>query len=153
MGIRVTPRDNKARPMDYYGLTIWVKYQNSAQRLSARRVQIVSEMGMTEEEYGDLSEPERNRIYGKAFIGTIVTDIEDCEIVETDDDDNEVVVKFSFNAPSEMEEYATQGEELLGEDDALRDEILTRAVNAEHYREAREVRALGNSKALSASGG
>lgn len=153
MGIRVTPIDDKPRPMDHYGLRVWVKYQNAAQRLLTKRIRLVSEAGMTEEEYGKLSELERNRIYGKAFIGTVVTDIDDCEIVDHDDDGNEQVINFSFDNPSLMDEYDTMGEELLGEDDILRDEILTRAVNVEHYREVREVRALGNSKAPSVSGG
>lgn len=153
MALRVTPTDNKPRPLDYYGLRVWVLYQNSAMKLSAKRRQIVAEMGLSEDEYDNLSSSEKDRIYGKSFIDTIVTGIDDCELVEVDDEGKESVIKFSFNAPSQLDGYATMGEEILGEDEGLREEILTRAVNTDFYREQREVRELGNSKAPSDSGG
>lgn len=153
MGIRVTPIDNKPRLFEWYGLRVWAQYQNSHHKLMAKRLELVSEMGLTEEEFGQMLEHERNRIFGRAFIGTVVIDIEDAEIVENAGEENESVIEFKFNAPSTMPEYETMGEELLGEDDGLRDALLSFSVNAEHYREKREARALGNSKAPSDSGG
>jgi hypothetical protein len=101
---------------------------------------LVSEMGMTEEEYDSQSDEFKGRILGKAFIGTIVTNIEPFTLTEPDG----TVIDFAFDAPSEMDDYETMAEELLGEDTALRDEVLTHSVNMEHYREEREAKALGN---------
>lgn len=147
--MRVTPIDNKARPFDYYGIRIWVKFQNSAMYIRNKRLTLVSELGMTEEEYDKQTDEFKGSILGRAFIGTIVTDIEPFNVTEPDG----TVIHFEFDKKSEVDGYETMAEELLGMDSALRDEVLTYSVNMDHYRESREVEALGNSKEPSASGG
>lgn len=149
MGIRVTPIDPTPRLMEYYGIRLWVKYQGSVQAIRAKRLELVAEAGLTEEEYDKQPEEYKQRMFGRSFIGTVVTDIEDFEVEDADGN----TIQFRFNDPSEMDEYETMGEELLGEDELLRDEVLTHCVTIEHFREEREVRELKNSKKRSGSGG
>lgn len=148
MPLRVTPIDEQARKLTIYGIDVWIKYQNSAIRLRQKREQLVSEMGLTEAEYGELPEEERDRIYGKAFVGTVVTGIEPFIVT----DENGETIEFKYDAPSDVEGFDTMGEELLGCDVLLRDEILNRSVMIENFRVKREVEALGNSSRRSGSG-
>lgn len=145
MGIRVTPIANEARLFEWHGVRIWVKYLASGTPLRSRRMVLTAQDGLSEEEYDQLSQYQKNQYLARAMVGDLIETIEPFKVTfENEKGETETVEFKTMDDPSDMDGYETLAEELIGEDDHLRDALLERAVTASYYQERREVELLGN---------
>lgn len=140
----------KSEPVqfNYRGLVFWLKPEPSLPEWNKIRAEQMTAAGLDPGDIGKMDDWEQTRWYGKSSADAFVEDIEPFEIDQGDG----VVDVFDFSGPSDMECYETQGQELLGENTTLQNDVFTQVLKISKVRPDYEVRALGKSSQPADSG-
>lgn len=133
---------------EYRGLVFFLEPEPDLAKWNKVRTEQMTAADLDPGKVDDLSEEEQCRWYGKSSATVFVRDIEPFEI-ENPDGSTSV---FMCHEPSEMDVYETQGQELLGENLILQNDLFTQILKMNKFKPDYEVKALGKSSQPADSG-
>lgn len=131
----------KSKPVEfiYRGLTFWLKPEPNLAEWNRIRAEQMTAAGLDPGEIGEFDDADSGKWYGRAMASAFVDGIDEFEIEQEDGS----VVIFKFDDPSDMDMYETAGEELLGENANLQNDVFAEVLRLVKHRPDYEVRALG----------
>lgn len=135
--LRLTNTTRDARTFTYEGVEFSVLHAATIKRFLIRRLGLLDADGIEAKDFESLPPEARCAYNGRAMCGTIVSGFEPFTLEFEDGEPIDV----AYEAPSDMDVYETQGEELLGQDEALQDALFDFALIADNFRIDNEARA------------
>lgn len=133
---------------DYRGLVFWLKPEPNLAEWNKVRTEQMTAYGLDDADISSMSETDQARWHGKAAATVFIDSIDPFEI----DNGDGTVSQFRYDAPSDMDAYETQAQELIGENVTMQNDVFSYVVKISRIKPDYEVRALGKSSAPADSG-
>lgn len=116
--------DNDTVNFSHRGVDFTLRRMPDMQEYYVTQAEIQAERGLDPEKYSDMSPEDRADVTARALIGNVVTGMADLRI-KCADGETRVV---TFDGKSEVDKYLTQAEELLANNQSLRQAVFTEAM-------------------------